>query len=612
MAKIITENFRVETANELYKSFFNRNDDVANRFETTLNIVNVNDSLGLSDDVISQAGDLVLDELNEQLPENNYYIFASSVDKEGTISNTQAQKREFQRRIIFGNKLSERDIKYVFDKNPWVSGTIYDQFDDEEDLTHANFYVTVLEGSQSEGTYKVYKCLSNNGRAESTERPSTSNDLADSNFELSLSDGYVWKYMFEVPATEHTVYSTTTGLPYVANNEVIDAASENISNIEIEQAQTALFSEYVLGSAYLNSVIEDDTSINQYRLEVVTTTAPRSIEDAYKDMILRFTNTGDIYTIVGSAIPDVPDLDVTENRRLYLFIQSDTTLINEYDQGASVSISPKVNISKSTGTQAVAYGILDSQGTLSKIEFIDKGSEYKFAEASLVLPPPLQSQRLQALETAAQTNPDATADELERIVARTTLRPICSPRNGHGSDPINELFMSKLAVITNFYSDTSRNTPNTNFYTKVGLVKNPTFKDSTFHATIDNRMVMTADGNVTDDVVAVNSIVTQTVNGETVSGKIHELDVVFDSETSTNTTYIYLVDYVGAYASTFEAGDVTITDPGNTQSTRVITINSVTDGNYETYSGDLLHFVDFEQVERSDDRKEKVKFVFDF
>jgi hypothetical protein len=592
MAKIITENFRVETANELYKSFFNKNNDVRANFESAFSIYNVVNESGLSEGLIDAAGALVLDELNQELPENNYYIFGSSVDSHAAIANTQAQKREFQRRIIFGNKLTERDIKYIFNLNEWATGTIYDQFDDTIDLTNSNFYVTVLDGNPGEGSYKVYKCLRNNGRSPSTINPSTSSELADSNYELSLADGYVWKYMFDVPATEYTIYATTTGLPYAANEDVQRVAVESISNIEIEQTQTALFSDYALGGAYLNSVIEDDTSINQYRLEIVTTVAPRSSEDAYKDMTLRLVNTGDIYTIVGSAIPDIPGLDVTENRRLYIYVQSDTTLINLYDQGASVSISPKVNVSKSTGESATAYGILDSQGTLTKIEFINKGTEYKFAEAELVLPPTLLAQKQQAGD-----------DYID-----TVLRVICSPRGGHGSDPINELFMSKLAIITNFYSDSSRNTPDSNFYTKVGLIKNPTFTDGSYPATIDNRMVMTASGNVTNDIVAVDSIVTQVVNGETVTGRIHEISYDLD----TNTTTIYLVDYIGAYASTFTTGQVTIRVSTTAEDSSTISINSVTQGKYETYSGDLLHFVDFEQVERQPDRKEKIKFVFDF
>jgi len=47
-----------------------------------------------------------------------------------------------------------------------------------------------------------------------------------------------------------------------------------------------------------------------------------------------------------------------------------------------------------------------------------------------------------------------------------------------------------------------------------------------------------------------------------------------------------------------------------------VTINSssgsITYGTYVPFSGDLLHFVDFAAISRDADRKEKIKFVFDF
>jgi len=50
--------------------------------------------------------------------------------------------------------------------------------------------------------------------------------------------------------------------------------------------------------------------------------------------------------------------------------------------------------------------------------------------------------------------------------------------------------------------------------------------------------------------------------------------------------------------------------------TETVTINSssgsITYGTYVPFSGELLHFVDFAAISRDADRKEKIKFVFDF
>ena len=156
MAKVVTENFRVESTNEFVDSFADANG-------------------------------------------NNYYIMASSVDEDSTIANTQKDIREFQRKVVFGNKIDSSNVRYMFNIKPWVTGTVYDIFDDTQDMSTKNFYVTVLDGTINETSYKVYKCLRNNNGAPSTDSPPTSE--LDSEYEITSGDGYVWKYLFDVSAS---------------------------------------------------------------------------------------------------------------------------------------------------------------------------------------------------------------------------------------------------------------------------------------------------------------------------------------------------------------------------------------------------------------------------
>ena len=104
MAKIITENFKVETSNELFNSFKNINSTLSANFLSSLQAYNINNSLGLSTGNNSAIQDFVDEQLQILRPESYYYIMASSVDKNNNILNTQKEKRDFQRRVIFGNK----------------------------------------------------------------------------------------------------------------------------------------------------------------------------------------------------------------------------------------------------------------------------------------------------------------------------------------------------------------------------------------------------------------------------------------------------------------------------------------------------------------------------
>lgn len=583
MAKIVTENFRVETTNELYKSFFNRNDSVVANFQSELGSYSVDNSLGLTENNVSQISALIANDLESLVPDNNYYIFASSVEKAPEIQNTQRDKRDFQRRIVFGNKITENDIYHMFDRYPWSQNVIYDSFDDSVDITNLNMYVNVLDGDLNEAPYKVFKCIRNNNGAVSTVKPSTSN--LNPNFETTLSDGYVWKYMFEVTPSDYITYSTTQSLPYTPNQTIIDAAVESVSDIRIDRTRVGLFSAYNLGSTTVKSVTVEDATNNTYKIELDVQNEPQSSDGSYVNMYLRLSISGELFDIINSAIPLNPSIEISDNRILNVFVQSDQNLLNVIASGASTKVVPKIKVSKSSGDDCVAYGSLDSEGTLNDIFFKNKGTQYKYATAVISLP-----------------------DAIQEYADENSLRVILSPRGGHGSDPISELRMSKLIVVTNFVSNELTNIPSVNSYTQVGLIKNPLFADGTFPKDLDNRMVIIASGDIRSSVIAADSFVYQDKIDETVSGKIHHIEY----DASANQTTIYLVDYVGDFEGEFASGPAYAKTNQDDLTSDSFTINTVTKGNYVPYTGDLLHFVDFDAITRNPARKEKVKFVFDF
>ena len=660
MAKIITENFKVETSNELFNSFKNINSTLSANFLSSLQAYNINNSLGLSTDNNNAIQDFVDEQLQILRPESYYYIMASSVDKNNNILNTQKEKRDFQRRVIFGNKVTDADVRYMFYKNNWVSGTTYDYFDDKEDVTLMNTTVTVPD---DEGNYLVFKCLENSSGGASTVTPSLSGiDPASYEF-IATADNYVWKYMFAVSASEAAIYQTTDSLPlpYPAygDAQVISAASESVSQIIIEETPANQFSEYLFGEA-TDSTNSSDVIVfsvvqNANIKNLVVSITPKvgfslyTNTNAYANMYLKTPN-GEVYDILASSFagPDKPDK---------LNITIDTT--DSITPTTVCQIVPKINVSQSTlkGTPCRAYGIINQYGTLIKVGFRTKGTEYKFATAEMAYPRSL-------------TTPGTT-----------TLRCVVSPRGGHGSNPIAELAMSRLAIITNF-SGEAATIPDSNTYTKVGLVKNPMFNDGVYVDSFDNRTSITLAGNRTSvalpnyyiqqyiKTVAVNVLAigttyvitslgntTQTqwnvaagtsgvvyavgstitasavtsgtgtvstfrlspVDGtildsgdEIVSAKIHES--IYNS--SANTTTVYLVDYYGNFENTFHKGTIYVKSSlAQTTATTLSINNASTDvvyGKYTPYTGELLHYVDFDPITRQLERKEKIKFIFDF
>ena len=552
MAKVVTENFRVESTNEFVDSFADANG-------------------------------------------NNYYIMASSVNEDSTIANTQKDIREFQRKVVFGNKIDSNNVRYMFNIKPWVTGTVYDIFDDTQDMSTKNFYVTVLDGTINETSYKVYKCLRNNNGAPSTDSPPTSE--LDSEYEITSGDGYVWKYLFDVPPAQYLLFGTSKFLPYIPNSFVSANATQNISDILITDVDAGAFKPYLIGEDSTPTQgtiasVSSDIIVDQYQLQVTCSKVPKNATDAYTNMYIRTTN-GHIFDIVESSIP--ANVDSTTNKTLNIFVKTPINLNNEAGlSGGACFIVPKIEITEpddSTGTQAIAYGVLSNEGTLTSINFKTKGSGYTSASAQVKAPPALQ-------------------------FSDTSVRTIVSPTGGHGSDPVHELFMSKVGTVTSFVTDTNTNIPDSNQYTKIGLVKNPTFRDGTYPADFDNRVGITVSEVLDESQVAVGSVVKQAssydVDGNPIGTEV--VGIVHEVKQLGVTTGLFIVDNVGTYSKEFATGDFQIfANEGDANTSYQGTIFAVNaQHKYNKYSGEVMHFVDFDPITRTATSKEKVKLIFDF
>lgn len=672
MAKIITENFKVETTNELFNSFKGQNSILSSQFETdltTLNSAGLSSALSASN--ITEIRNIVDNKLDALRPEAEYYIMASralsNVDTVPTIQNTQKDKRDFQRKIIFGNKIDNNNARYMFYENPWTPSTVYDAYDDTKDIEDMNNVVTVKSG---EDDYLVFKCIENNNNSTSTTSPqSVVADLSNTGYQsIETSDKYIWQYMFTVVASEANVYKTSNSLPLPTSYgdlNVIANAKEGISQIVVEATPTNHFNQFVFDTGINNSKVSVSTQSDlgqgrkSVRLSAQNNSVLSNTSDHYKHMYLRASigdNAGKLYSVLNSE---------SNSGTSEIIVQVKTTDILP----VNCELVPKVVITspEAGGIRALGYGVIDRFGTLTRVAYETKGTKYKFA-------------------TARVLNPEGLTD-----ASPTTLRVVVSPTGGHGSNPINEMAMSRLAIVTNF-SGEDTTTPDTNYYTQVGLLKNPKFSKlsgsgpyttaTTSPSSFDNRTAITVTGNSTAVAVAgyyvqqfvetsdvvdkVNGrkyIITdlgnlsgdewQTVMGvassDLVDGQVAlgttftaNSTVVDSSKTGkissavdtndpdkdieivkglvheskyTSSTKIHIVDNVGDHRNNFLPGKIEIKPTANSESGNTLTINTFNDieyGAYSPYTGELLHYIDFSPIERKATTKEKIKFIFDF
>lgn len=115
------------------------------------------------------------------------------------VNNTEY---EHWRDMFAAKRIQPSDVSHVIPRVDWTSGTTYAEYDHEDaDLFTRNFYVMTDE-------FNVYKCLFNNNGGQSSSKPTGTSDAA-----ITTSDGYQWKFMYTVSASQALKFVTSSHIP---------------------------------------------------------------------------------------------------------------------------------------------------------------------------------------------------------------------------------------------------------------------------------------------------------------------------------------------------------------------------------------------------------------
>lgn len=145
------------------------------------------------------------------------FIQSSDSDTPGQPSENFRYELHVRRDILTAKKIKPSDVSYVVRRIDWVSGTVYDMYDDALEtvtgvgyapapsgatkLEDANFYVLTSQ-------YNVYKCIWNNNDSPSTVMPTgTTHQI------FTTADGYKWKFMYSVPISLRNKFLSTSYMP---------------------------------------------------------------------------------------------------------------------------------------------------------------------------------------------------------------------------------------------------------------------------------------------------------------------------------------------------------------------------------------------------------------
>jgi hypothetical protein len=193
MNSLVTENFKVELAKEVYN----------------LLDLNLNSSLPLD------RQNYLFAILGRQTPWPNSDIPPTPTQAVNCLN-------QLFRNAMYAKRLTNSEASFVVRRIDWKSGTVYDGYSDQQcNFTFSlNFYVM-------NSSFQVFKCLDNNGGIPSVSEPSIT--LSSTSLEepfVQTADGYKWKFLFTLSSIQRQKYLTEDWMP-VTSNKFVSAAAVN-------------------------------------------------------------------------------------------------------------------------------------------------------------------------------------------------------------------------------------------------------------------------------------------------------------------------------------------------------------------------------------------------
>jgi hypothetical protein len=140
--------------------------------------------------------------------------------------------------LLAAKKVASTDISVAIARRNWTTGTVYDYYRHDyghyltgstSSLVTADSGATALYDSSFyvlTDDFNVYKCLDNNSGAASTVKPTgTSTSI------LTTGDGYKWKYMYTLSASQQANFLSTDFMAVATNSTVSSAAVDGAVNV---------------------------------------------------------------------------------------------------------------------------------------------------------------------------------------------------------------------------------------------------------------------------------------------------------------------------------------------------------------------------------------------
>jgi len=357
-------------------------------------------------------------------------------------------ENQVRNNMILLKQISESDMCLIVPRIDWVKDTVYDMYDDSysvdtpaysgaTSIKDAKFYVLTSD-------FNVYKCISNNYDSPSTISPS-GNDISL----IYTEDGYIWKYMFNVPSALRNKFLTNAFMPVTTALKDKFYTSGTIDKINIlnpGSGYTTVPDIVVVGdgtsstgeantTAKLTAIIENGQVTN-----VIINDAGLGYTFANLELVTDETNQPTVKATLQVDL-SVGTLNTIQSNVELQAVNGSIDFIKIVTGGTGYG-SAMISIT-GDGQNATAEAVIEN-GQIKGINILDQGSNYTYANVTI------------------------TGNGIG-----ATARVIISPLGGHGKNAEKELYSSAIMTHTLISVEKNKDFTVNNDYRQFGIIRNP-------------------------------------------------------------------------------------------------------------------------------------------
>jgi hypothetical protein len=374
------------------------------------------------------------------------------------------------RNMMSLKRVQTSDVTHVIPRNDWSYNQSYVEFDDQDpDLFGERFYTYTTDNN-------VYKCIDNNRGAKSTVMPTgTGTSL------INTADGYRWKYMYTISAGEILKFRSADYIP-VKTLSANDGSSQwVVQQNALASGNGAIFQIHILANGH-NYLSTSNT------FQTVTNTTWVKLKSNASTVDGTYVGSG-LFISEGAASGQLRKIVKYWGANNTLIVNSAFTVTP--NTSSRYVISPLVTIRGDSGgtttSRATAYVSNTYNGQVRKITMINYGRSYSSANVTI--------------SANASFGFGAAA------------HPVISPLGGHGSDPVDELYGTRVMFNIRTTGSESDTFTTNNDFRIIGLVADPLYAngDPATVSVVDQTTrlnVKLVNGDFTED-----EIITGTVSG---------------------------------------------------------------------------------------------------